>query len=89
MDYRDILKTKIKLMIVNDLTIGRSDNDLISFTKNEIDKFIEDNNNNIEKVITIMINEYSNDNELELLADPLFDWIGEYLYEFVDTNIGI
>jgi hypothetical protein len=74
-------------MIVNDLTIGRSDNDLIPFTSDEIDKFIEDNNNNIEKVITIMINEYSNDNELELLAKPLLDWIGEYLYEFVDTNI--
>ena len=87
MDYRNILKTKIKLMIVNDLTIGRSDNDLIPFTSDEIDKFIEDNNNNIEKVITIMINEYSNDNELELLAKPLLDWIGEYLYEFVDTNI--
>jgi hypothetical protein len=49
-------------MIVNDLTIGRSDDNLIPFTSDEIDKFIEDNNNNIEKVITIMINEYSNDN---------------------------
>ena len=76
-------------MIVNDLTIGRSDHDLISFTSDEIDQFIEDNNNNIEKTITIMINEYSNDNELELLAEPLLDWIGEYLYEFVDTNIGV
>ena len=66
MDYRNILKTKIKLMFVNDLTIGRSDNDLIPFTSDEIDKFIEDNNNNIEKTITIMINEYSDDNELNL-----------------------
>ena len=89
MDYRNILKTKIKLMIANDLTIGRSDDNLIPFTSDEIDKFIEDNNNNIEKVITIMINEYSNDNELELLAEPLLDWIGEYLYEFIDTNIGV
>ena len=86
MNYHNILKTKIKLMIVNDLTIGRSDDDLIPFTSDEIDKFIEDNNNNIEKVITIMINEYSNDNELELLTDPLLDWIGEYLYDLVDTN---
>ena len=89
MNYHNILKTKIKLMITNDLTIGRTDNNLIPFTSDEINKFIEDNNNNIEKVIEIMINEYSNDNEIELLADPLLDWIGEYLYDFIDTTIGI
>lgn len=89
MDYYNILKTKIKFMIKNDLTIGRNDNGLIPFTSNEIDKFIKDNDENIEKVITTIINEYSNDNELELLKEPLFDWIGEYLYDFVDTKIGI
>ena len=89
MDYRNILKTKIKYMITQDLTIGRSDDNLIPFTSDEIDKFIEDNNNNIEKVITIMINEYSNDNDLELLAEPLLDWIGEYLYDFVDTKFDV
>jgi methionine salvage enolase-phosphatase E1 len=76
-------------MITNDLTIGRTDNNLMPFTSNEINQFIEDNNNNIEKVIEIMINEYSNDNEIELLADPLLDWIGEYLYNLIDTTIGI
>ncbi len=89
MDYHNILKTKIKFMITNDLTIGRIDNDLIPFTSDEINKFIEDNNDNIEKVIQIMIDEYSNDNEIELLADPLLDWIGEYLYDLVDTKVGI
>lgn len=66
MDYHAILKTKIKLMITNDLTIGRNDN--------------------IEKVIQMMMDEYSNDNEIELLAYSLLDWIGEYLYDFVDTK---
>lgn len=89
MDYYNILKTKIKFMIKNDLTIGRNDNGLIPFTSNEIDKFIKDNDENIEKVITTIINEYSNDNELELLKEPLFDWIEKYLYDFVDTKIGI
>lgn len=89
MDYHNILKTKIKFMITNDLTIGRIDNDLTPFTSDEINKFIEDNNDNIEKVIQIMIDEYSNDNEIELLADPLLDWIGEYLYDLVDTKVGI
>jgi hypothetical protein len=36
-----------------------------------------------------MMDEYSNDNEIELLADPLLDWIGEYLYDLVDTKIGV
>jgi hypothetical protein len=85
MNYRDILKIKIKLMITNDLTIGRSDNGLVPFTSDKIDRFIEDNNNNIEKVITTMIDDYSIDNELELLAEPMLDWIGEYLYDFVVT----
>jgi hypothetical protein len=35
-----------------------------------------------------MMDEYSNDNEIELLADPLLDWIGEYLYDLVDTKVG-
>jgi hypothetical protein len=76
-------------MITNDLTIGRNDNGLTPFTSDEINNFIEDNNDNIEKVIQMMMDEYSNDNEIELLADPLLDWIGEYLYDLVDTKIGI
>jgi hypothetical protein len=76
-------------MITQDLTIGRNDNELLPFTTDQINKFIEDNIDNIEKVITIMINEYSNDNDLELLAEPLLDWIGEYLYEFVDTKFDV
>ena len=83
MNYHDILRSKIEIMITNDLTIGRCDDDLIPFTSDEIRKFIEDNNNNIEKVIQNMITDYSNDGEIE---DPLFDWIGEYLYNLVNTH---
>jgi len=71
-------------MITNDLTIGRNDNDLIPFTNDEIHKFIEDNNDNIEECIRTMIDEYSN--EIELLANPEFDWIGEYLYDLIDIK---
>ena len=88
MDYHVILKTKIKFMITNDLTIGRTDNGLLPYTRDEINTFLEENNDNIEKVIQLMMDEYSNDNEMELLADPLLDWIGEYLYDLVDTKVG-
>jgi hypothetical protein len=86
MDYHTILQTKIVSMITNDLTIGRTDEGLPQFTSDEIDVFIEKNNANIEKVIEHIITEYEHDNEVELLADPLLDWIGEYLYELVDTS---
>ena len=65
-NYRIVLRQKFLTIIKNDLTIGKSDNDLISFTDIEIEKFIKDNNDNIEKTIDIMINDYTNDNELYL-----------------------
>ena len=73
-------------MITSDLTIGRSDADLEPFTREQINTFIEENNEKIEQVITTIINEYTNDNELELLKNPELDWIGEYLYDVVDTT---
>jgi hypothetical protein len=85
MEYHNILKLKIKFMIINDLTIGRTDNDLIPFTSDEINKFIKDNEDKIETVIKVMIQDYSKDNQLKLLKEPLLDWIGEYLYEYVNV----
>jgi hypothetical protein len=85
MDYRDMLKFKIILMITNDLTIGRKDNGLNAFTSDKIDKFIKQNNHKIEDVITDIIHDYSEDNELELLKEPYLDRIGEYLYESINT----
>lgn len=81
------LKNKIELMLTNDLTVGRIDNNLIPFTNNQIDNFIKDNKDNILRVIVTMINDYNHDNELETLLDPPLDWIGEYLYYFVNINI--
>jgi len=86
MNHHDILKSKIILMITNDLTIGRTDEELQPYTHEEIIKFIEANNDNIEKVIKNMIDDYTNDNELGSINDDiLLDWIGEYLYEVVHT----
>lgn len=86
MNYHDILKTKIKQMITNDLTIGMTDNNLIAYSSDSITKFIQDNNDSIEKTIETIIHDYSNDNELELLEEPLWDWIAEYLYDFIDIK---
>ena len=81
--YHDILKNKIILMITNDLTIGRDDNKLKPYTPEQITNFINENNDKIEKTIQTIIYDYHDDDELELLEDPLFDQITEYLYQFV------
>lgn len=84
-EYHDILKNKIVFMITNDLTIGRTDNDLVPYESDEIANFIKENNDKIEHVIENIIDDYDKDGEIELLKDPLMDWIGEYLYEHVIT----
>jgi len=81
-----ILKNKIIFMLTNDLTIGQTDNDKKSFTNNEIEEFIKGNDEKIEKTIENMIYDYKEDDDLELLKEPLLDWIGEYLYSHIDTQ---
>lgn len=84
-ECHDILKNKIVFMITNDLTIGRNDNDLEIFTSEQIENFIKEHDAKIEAVIQNIIDDYDKDGEIELLRDPLLDWIGEYLYEDVKT----
>lgn len=53
MHYHDILKSKISMMIRNDLTVGRNDNNLTPFTNEEITNYIKANDENIEKLFKI------------------------------------
>jgi hypothetical protein len=78
-----VLYKKIKDIISNHLTIGRSDNGLDPFTNEEIDKFILNHSGDIKKTINNMIEAYEEDDELEELLDPLPDWIQEYI-DFLD-----
>jgi len=81
--YHNILKNMITTMITNDLTIGRQDNDLMPFTIDEINNFIFKNDENIENVIKEIINVYEQDGDIDELNNPLYDWIGEFLYEVI------
>lgn len=87
------VRQKLNIIIIEiitaDLTIGKTDNDEIPFTSSQIDIFIINNKNNIEKTVEELINIYEEDGELETLLNPLYDWIREILYEYVDTNIDI
>lgn len=80
----NILKNIITIMITNDLTIGRTDDDKEPLSKEEISIFINNNEEKINKVISNIIYDYKDTNELELLENPLYDWIGEYLYEIIN-----
>ena len=83
-DYSDIIRKKIELIIHGDLTMGRTDNDLEPFTDDQIKQFIENNNDNIETVIEILMR-YVNDNGFDELDDPSLYRIREYLYDYVNT----
>ena len=80
------LENIINIMITNDLTIGRIDNDLEPLSNEQIQQFLIKNRNIINRVIEEIINDYDKDNELFLLENPLFDWIGEYLYNYINTD---
>jgi hypothetical protein len=84
-EYFEKLESIIKIMITNDLTIGRIENDLQPFSYDEIQLFLSKNSDIIQNVIKQIIHDYSIDNEIELLKNPLFDWIGEYLYDSINT----
>ncbi len=83
-NYKTGLRSKMITMIINDLTIGLTDQEAEPFTMDKINEFIMNNNDNIEKAIARMITEYIDDDDEENLTNPLMDWVGEYLYLYVD-----
>ena len=94
-EIHNILKNQMVIMVTNDLTIFRTDNDKKPFTSNEIEKFIKENDDKIEKAIKDMICDYTikdiickykNDGKLELLKEQLNEWFCYYLYMYVDIE---
>lgn len=86
-NIRMIIREKIFEIIKNDLTIGRTDRNLIPLNENEIRQFIIGRLNDIERAIWAMIRDYDDDGDLNQLLEPETDWITEYLYDFIDTTI--
>jgi hypothetical protein len=85
--YYKLIKDSIRLILEADLTIGRSDEDLSPLTNEQIEEFIELNDNLIELVIANIYREYEDDNELHLLKDGDLSRFREYLYENINTDI--
>jgi len=86
---KNVLKSKIRAIITIDLTVGRKDDYLNPLSQDKIDKFIEENNDNIEIVIQKMMHAYfCMFDEFDLIKNPpSLTWIREYLYEHVSTQI--
>ena len=77
---RTCLRRKIVKQIKADLTVGRKDNGLPAFSKEEIANFMKENEENITKVITDMLVEYEEGDE------QYNDYICEYLYTHVKSQ---
>lgn len=81
-----VLRKIIISQITADLTHWREDEEIgPAYTKEELDKFFELNEEKIKFVISLMIEDFKRDDELEDLLEPCGDWIREYLYEYVDV----
>jgi hypothetical protein len=79
-----VLRKIIISQITSDLTTWREEEEIgPAYTKEELDKFFELNEEKINLVISLMIADYKRDDELEDLLEPYGDWIREYLYEYV------
>lgn len=84
-EYHDILKKHIVVVITNYLTIDRFDMNVRLFTDDDIDKFINKNNDKIESTIENIIDDYDKNGKTELLKQPLTDSLEKYLYQIVKT----
>jgi hypothetical protein len=81
-----VLRKMVIEQIIADLTHWREDEEIgPAYTQEELDKFFEINEEKIKFVISLMIEDYKRDDELEDLLEPCDDWIREYLYEYVDV----
>lgn len=88
-EYKDILRNRIHKMIKDDFTIGRTDNDLEPYDDIKINRFITENTDKINNIISEMIEVYSEDGELESLKNAENDWIHEFMYQHIDTSVDI
>ena len=85
--YIKIIKDMIIEMIKNDFIIGRIDKNREPYSIDIINNFIKINEEKLNYVVDNIIKAYNDDNDLELLENPLYDWIGEFLYEEINTDI--
>lgn len=69
--------------IFSSLTIGRSDNDEVPYTFEQIKDFITINNTKINEIIYIIYLDYLNDGDLNELIDlknlKAHSWVREYM----------
>lgn len=81
------IKVNLRKIVIDEikgyLTCFREDNDLIPFTDDEVMKFITNNTQKIDDCVNEIYNDYSNDNELHELVNPMNSQVREYLCDFI------
>jgi hypothetical protein len=64
----------------------REEEKLQPLTEVEVDKFISEHLDTIEKAVLDMYKAYRNDNELEDLKNAELDWYREFLYDYISPT---
>lgn len=83
-----IIKNKIRNAMISDLycslTIGREDEDLEPYNPNQLEQFIHEHRDELEKAVNAMFRAYEQDKELEELEHAEYDWYREFLYDYIE-----
>lgn len=76
---KETVKEKMCKFIQNELTIGRSDNDLTPYNKKRLAEFFSNNDNRIDNIVKKLIKNCKKDGDDVLKAEN--DWFTELIYE--------
>lgn len=83
----NIIKNNMINIIEIETTFGRPESDycLVAYTIDEVNEFIQNNDELINKIVEQMYQDYNNDDDLDLLLNnPLRDWFTEYMDDIFD-----
>jgi hypothetical protein len=75
--YYNVVEQKIKIVIKHCL---------ISYTDDEIEHFVKENEHNIETTIKKIIDDFDKDGNIKLLHNITHEEIRNYLYHFICIN---
>ena len=83
-NYVKMLRDRIELLVANDLAIDRREYHyhLPEYTDEEIKRFVSEKNRDITDMISVIIEDYTQNNELDLLNHLYINTQTEHLYDY-------
>lgn len=82
---RNNIRQYIIVQLTADLTIGRLDNNEQPYSQENIDEYIENNENKIQDIIDAIIQEFEDEDLIDELESGInMELIREFLYEHIN-----